>query len=327
MGWYENDYVREDGVWKIQSLRLFNRMYTPYEEGWGRAALETPSISSDLAPDRPSTLDHAPYPAVPDPAYHYENPVTGGPVHEGSAADFATEPGSDAGYDDVADMLASLERRLGLLEDADAVERLHGVYGYYLARYRMDDLAAIFADDGTIEIALRGVYAGRESVRRNLDLYQTIDLHNHMQYQPVIHVAPDGTSATMRSRAFSIMGEHGEYAMWMGGVYENEFVEEGGVWKIKKDHVFNTYFVPYEVGWKDAPPREPPGVTESNPPDFPPSLEFDMYPTASASGLAERRRAASTSVGQSELCPAQQATAATRSARARSPSRRPPPDA
>lgn len=279
VGWYENDYVREDGVWKIDHQRLYIRMYTPYEDGWGETALEAPTYSSSLEPDRASTLGHAPYPAMPDPDYHYDNPVRGDPVYAGAPGEFATVP-ADAGYDAVADTIDTLDARIGRLEDTAAIERLHAVYGYYLARYQMDDLAAIFAEDGTIEIAQRGVYVGRESVRRNLDLYEEIDLHNHMQYQPVIHVGEDGRTANMRSRAFSIMGEHGEYGMWMGGVYENEFVKRDGIWRIRKDQVFNTYFVPYETGWKDAPPREPPGISESNPPDRPPSVEFDMYPTA-----------------------------------------------
>ncbi|MBN1237560.1 MAG: nuclear transport factor 2 family protein [Gammaproteobacteria bacterium] len=277
VGWYENDYVKEDGVWKIQNLRTFIRMYAPYEDGWGKTALDAPSFSSSLEPDRPSTIEHAPYPAVPTAPFHYENPVTGRPVYEQTAADFASAPAA-ADLDDVAGTLAALDRRVGLLEDADRIERLHAIYGYYLADYQMDDLGAMFADDGTIEIAQRGVYAGKASVRRNLDLYPPVDLHNHMQYQPVIHVAPDGTTAEMRSRAFSIMGTHEEFATWMGGVYENTFVKDDGVWKIQKDQVFNTYFTPYEIGWKDQPERDPPGITESNPPDLPPSVEFDMYP-------------------------------------------------
>ena len=38
----------------------------------------------------------------------------------------------------------------------------------------------------------------------------------------------------------------------MGGVYENDYVKENGVWKIEHDQVFNTYFVPYAVGWKNV---------------------------------------------------------------------------
>jgi hypothetical protein len=40
----------------------------------------------------------------------------------------------------------------------------------------------------------------------------------------------------------------------------------------------NTNFTPYEVGWKNLTPRPAPGITESNPPDRPPTLPFEMYP-------------------------------------------------
>jgi len=42
--------------------------------------------------------------------------------------------------------------------------------------------------------------------------------------------------------------------------------------------VFNTSFVPSTVGWKDAQPRPPPGITAATPPDLPPTHPFEMYP-------------------------------------------------
>jgi hypothetical protein len=280
-GWYENDYVKDDGVWKIAHLRQFNRMYTPDQEGWGQTALDGPSyqLQSAATPDAPSEFDHALYPAVPDPAFHYANPVTGGPSGsgDGATAGLGAEP---VGPEAVAAKLAQLSDRVERIEDIEQIERLQGIYGYYLARYEMDDLAGIFSDDGTIEIALRGVYAGRDSVRRNLDLYPPVDLHNHMQYQPVIHLSDDGQSAKMRSRALSIMGSFDQYSMWMGGIYENEYVEEGGIWKLKKDQVFNTYFINYAEGWQNNQPRPPPGISADNPPDSPPTMIFEMYPSA-----------------------------------------------
>ncbi len=88
---------------------------------------------------------------------------------------------------------ASWSPRSGLLEDAAVIENLHAMYGYYLATLEWDSLTDLWAPEGTIEIALRGVYAGKAAVRRNLNLYgqQGLDdgvLHNHMQYQPVIDV-------------------------------------------------------------------------------------------------------------------------------------------
>ncbi len=283
VGVYENDYVKQNGVWKIAHVRLVPTMYTPYEDGWGKTALAQQGFAGTRKPDAPPTLGAGLYPDVGVVPFHYPNPVTGGAVFPGRPADYAAPVPAKVDAAGLAKTLADLDRRIGLLEDAEAVERLHAIYGYYLARNQWDNLAGIFAQNGVIEIAMRGQYVGHASVRRNLNLYgrpgvQFGLLHNHMQFQPVIDVAPDGKSAKMRSRALSIMGNYDRLGMWMGGVYENEYVKVDGVWQIERDQVFNTYFTPYNVGWKHLPQRDPPGETASNPPDRPPSVTFAMYP-------------------------------------------------
>ncbi|HZF29377.1 MAG TPA: nuclear transport factor 2 family protein [Gammaproteobacteria bacterium] len=281
LGVFENEYVKENGVWKIARLHLFTTMYTPYEDGWAKTAIPNSGPSAELPPDRPPSVGYAAYPAAFVVPFHYENPVSGKPVYTPAQP---AEPPAGATAADVEAKLAALDKRVGLLEDVTQLERLNSIYGYYLAHIAWDDLTGIFSPTGTIEIAMRGVYAGPTSIRRNLDLYAKVTddpfgfVHNHMQLQPVIDVAPDGQSAKLRSRALSIMGLRDRYSQWMGGVYENEYVKENGVWKIKHDQVFNTYFVPYTVGWKSVMPRPPPGINETNPPDAPPTHPFEMYP-------------------------------------------------
>ena len=277
-GVYENEYRFEDGVWKISKIHLYSTMRTPYDDGWSVTALPRTTPSVELPPDRPPSVDYDNYPAVFVPPFHYANP--GLPQQRAQVANVAM-----MSVDQLDAALNVLDKRVGLLEDADAVERLHTAYGYYLQRNQWDDLTGIFAPDGTIEIAMRGVYRGAASIRRNLDLYGVQNelpgtLHNHMQYQPVIHVAPDGQSALMRSRAFSMMGNYGGVARWMGGTYENIFQKRDGVWMLFKDQQINTYFAIYDEGWKDLAQRSPPGITDSNPPDEPPTLPFEMYPSA-----------------------------------------------
>ena len=289
LGVFENEYVKERGVWKIQTLHLYTTMYTPYEDGWAKTAMPNEGPSSELPPDRAPTVDYKPFPAAYVVPFHYESPVTAqakrGPL-TGVTPDelVASIVRTCCTPAKLATELDALEHRLGILEDLTQLERMNSIYGYYLAHLQWDDLTGIFSPTGTIEIAMRGVYAGSASVRRNLDLYGKASdsqfglQHNHMQFQPVIDVAPDGQSAKMRSRALSIMGQWQRYSQWMGGVYENDYVKENGVWKIKHDQVFNTYFIPYTVGWKTVQPRPPPGITESNPPDAPPTHPFEMYP-------------------------------------------------
>ena len=278
-GVYENEYKKENGIWKISKLHLYSIMRTPYDKGWAEAALPRSAPNKYLPPDQPSSVDYENYPSVFTPPFHFEHPVTG-------SRETLIEPKFKVLSDeDLSLILDDLEKRVGLLQDADEVERLQAIYGYYLARNQWDDLTGIFAPDGTIEVGLRGVFKRHKGIRRNLDLYGVQDqlpgqLHNHIQYQPVIHVSKDGQTALLRSRAFSVMGSYQGTGMWMAGVYENIFEKRNGIWMLYKDQVFNTYIAFYDQGWKDLQRRNPPGIDNENPPDAPPTIYFEMYPSA-----------------------------------------------
>jgi hypothetical protein len=282
VGIAENEYVKDHGVWKIRKVHYFPTMYTPFEDGWGKTVRMTSSFEPSLSPDRSAASTRESIDGIAVPPFHYQNPVTGAPVYAQRAADFAVAlPAASASAIEKAS--AEVDHRLGRLEDFQQLENLQMRYGYYLATLEWDRLANLFAADGNIEIALRGAYVGRASIRRSLNLYgepgvHEGNLHNHMQFQPVIDVAEDGKTARVRARAFSMMGNYGKAGMWMGGIYENQFVKVNGVWQFHHDQVYNTYFIPYDQGWKDLQPRPPPGVSTTNPPDRPPSVHFEMYP-------------------------------------------------
>src|SRR5687767_11012157 len=98
--------------------------------------------------------------------------------------------------------LASLEQRKLRLEDINAIKRLQSAYGYYLDQALWDQAANLFADEGSIEYGLDGVYAGKARVRQYL--YALGDgksglargqLNEHMLLMPVITLAADGRSA------------------------------------------------------------------------------------------------------------------------------------
>jgi hypothetical protein len=278
-GVYENEYVKEDGRWLISVQHLYPTMVTPYEDGWGKTSLAASRFEPSIAPDSPSRGPASNFDKPFVAPFHYANVVSAAKTNE-RAIPQPTVAGASA---DIETVLGQAEQALGRVEDRAEIENLQTVYGYYLATLLWDDLANLFAEDGTIEIALRGVYVGKAAVRRNLNLYGQAGLddgvlHNHMQFQPVIHVAADGKTANLRSRALSMMGNFGRGGTWMGGVYENQFVKIDGRWRFHKDQVMNTYFAPYEVGWKDLAQRPAPGITAANPPDRPPSFTFEMFP-------------------------------------------------
>lgn len=104
-GWglplYENEYVKEDGVWKISRLSGPFTMYTSWD-GWGENALNnTWPDKFDPAPDLPPSIIYLTYPAYYIIPFHYPNPVTG-KVFQADMAEagaYAAPPGTKVQLD------------------------------------------------------------------------------------------------------------------------------------------------------------------------------------------------------------------------------------
>jgi hypothetical protein len=183
---------------------------------------------------------------------------------------------------DVETKVAELRKRAALLKDQDAIENLQAAYGFYFDKMLWGEVSDLFTTNGSFEYGQRGVYIGKDRIRRSLLLLgaegpEQGKLNNHMQLQPVIHVAQDGRSAKARWRGMVQLARVNASGQWGEGVYENEYVKEGGVWKISKLHFYITAFVDYDLGFsKSANPAE--GPSALFPPDKPPTEIYRSYP-------------------------------------------------
>src|SRR3989338_1290443 len=179
--------------------------------------------------------------------------------------------------------LAELERKISLLEDSKAIKRLQRAYGYYVDKGLSHEVAGLFSEQATVELAGLGVYVGKEHIAA---LYQRLlgdgmaagQLNNHIIMQGVVHVAPDGLSAKGRWRALIQTGQHGVSAQWAEGPYENEYIKEDGIWKFSKVHWYSTFTAPYDPGWHKA-PQPMAGPLADLPPDLPPTVDYQSFPT------------------------------------------------
>ncbi len=118
------------------------------------------------------------------------------------------------------------------------------------------EVADLFADDGTLEVGIDGVYAGKARIREYLKrLHGNQEgliygqLNEWITLQPAVFVARDGRTATARWRDQGMLGQYKKHAEWRDGVYENTYVKQDGVWKLKSLHLYVTFTVPYEKGW------------------------------------------------------------------------------
>ncbi len=182
----------------------------------------------------------------------------------------------------------ALTLRVEKLEAVRAVKKLQRAFGYYLDRGLWDDAADLFADNGTIEIGLDGVYVGKARIR---DYVQALgggqpgliygQLNEWLQLQPVIDIAPDGQTAKGRWRDLGMSGQYKKHAEWRDGIYENEYVREGGVWKIRSVHLYVNFVAPYDKGWARLKSGE--GLVRSEaskamPPDRPSTVTGKAFP-------------------------------------------------
>ena len=230
-------------MWKIAKLHWYQTFMVPYQGGWAKNKDINNGmfVSKQLPPDRPPTEKYGVWPAVYIPPFHYRNPRRAKPAalpDELRARRVAAAAAARA-----ATAATWMRSKISSRCTATTSTSSNGIY-----------FTELFAEDSTMEISQRGVYFGKKGVRRAIELFgpQNIEpdhLHNHIQMQPMINVSPDGKRAWVRSRALSMLGTYSGVGVWGDSVYENEMVKENGVWQFKIDHIFTTFFAPYDPGW------------------------------------------------------------------------------
>jgi hypothetical protein len=221
-GTFQNDYVLEDGVWKIARLHFHPQFGGPYEQGWKTFA--------------------SPLPRVP---YHFRTEAEAGtpiPPPSGPA------PRTRA-------TLASLEKRIDTLNAEDAARNLQNAYGYYVDRKMWDDVTDLFTADGVLELGGIGLYDGPANIRRALERHGPAglkegQLHDHPLFDTNIEISADGMEAQLRGLELGMLGDYSSgTAHWAVSVFVNRFVKQDGVWKIREMRVFPLLKTDFYQGW------------------------------------------------------------------------------
>ena len=273
---YENEFVKEEGVWKIKKDHLYTTFFAPYDTGWAMGARPTPKASDKIPPDLSPSEIYESFPEIYIPPFHYKNPVT----DQSAAAKLERGALSMPGQEQAA--FARVSDKIQRLEDESAIENLQRIYGFYIDKQLWKEAVDLFANDGTLEIGEQGVFVGKSRVleyliRLSPDGLTRGKLFNHIQLQPIIDVAPGGNTAKGRWRFLAELGEYKKSAAWGGGTYENEYVKEGTIWKIKTLHAYSRFRTPYADGWgKRALPST--RFEKSFLPDRPPTISYEPYP-------------------------------------------------
>lgn len=299
---FENRYVKEHDIWRIREMRMFPLMKTGYAQGWAKSQVADPAPASAHAPDRKAIASDA-MSAGAVPVFFASNPSTGKPVtlpagtrvvgHErllpAPAARQAAPPSAN-----LEARIAEAERKLAVSKAWDGAENMSSAYGDYLDDLDFAGLSKLFARKGHKEIPFSGFYVGRESIAKRdatsppPGSRPRTSLPLHFLTQPVILVAADGRSASMRTRLFQPVSNSARAGGIGGGMYHNQAVLEDGVWKLWSVVIDEHYFSSptYEGGWSSAkdpvPATRPATAAPAQPNPYPPDIPLTL--------LGERER-------------------------------------
>src|SRR5262245_31202629 len=288
---FENRYVKQNDIWRIREMRIFPLIKTDYAQGWAKSQVVDPPPAKEHAPDRPVPASDVMTPGA-IPVFFASNPGTGKPVSLPSGSKIVgrdrllTAPSAAklaAPTGNLDARITEAERRLAVSKAWDGAENMSSAYGDYLDDLDYRKLAKLFALKGHKEIPFSGFYVGRESIAKRdatsppPGSRPRATLPLHWRTQPVILVAHDGRSASIRSRLFQPGSSHTRAIGFGGGMYHDQVVLEDGAWKLWSVTIDEHYFSSptYEGGWssaKDPDPattRRPAAPSNDYPPDIP----------------------------------------------------------
>ena len=243
-GIFENEYVREGGVWKISRMRYNPIFAGPYATGW-RNVDEDQKI-------------------VP---YHFTPDETGIPVPDLPASAITpVDPKMNP-----ASTLTALEQRIAAMNDEDKVRNLQNAYGYYMDRKMWDDVTDLFTADGALSIANVGVYDGPKSIRRALERSGPAglkhgQLNELLQLNMAVSVEPGGMEARSRGIEFGLLGEADKgTAFYTLAIFENRYMKQNDIWRIREMRIFPLMKTEYAQGWAKSQVVDPAPAKEHAP--------------------------------------------------------------
>jgi hypothetical protein len=160
--------------------------------------------------------------------------------------------------------VAQLEQEVERAESLRAVKRLTMAYSQYAQAGLWREMASLFSTRGELvygDDRASGAEAIHGLIRKihgmGLDGLPNGAFNVRLINTPVVLLSADGTTATARFHDFGINGRFGGDATWSGGIHENKYVQEGGVWKFATLHYHAIFGGGYEEGWRSLKPTSP----------------------------------------------------------------------
>jgi len=146
--------------------------------------------------------------------------------------------------------LERMERRLQLLEDAEAIRNLKARYAALCDnQYDADGIAKLFTEEAVWESPGLGRFEGWDAIRnffRGASAIFSFAIH----YSLNSHIEVEGDTARARWYLFMPCTEvAGNHAVWRAGIDHKTYARVDGTWMFCHKRSEPLMSVPFETGW------------------------------------------------------------------------------
>jgi ketosteroid isomerase-like protein len=145
--------------------------------------------------------------------------------------------------------LGSLEMRIALLEDIEAVRKVQARFLYLIDEEDWQGVANMFTESAILDLGPSGSYRGKEEIAKFYrDLPKSVPLQVHMSHNPIVEIKGDNATGEWYFEVPATDAVANK-AMWIVGKFEVDFMRVDGEWKIQRWLAKCIYKTPYDEGW------------------------------------------------------------------------------
>jgi len=151
--------------------------------------------------------------------------------------------------------LEDLKAAVNELRDIEAIKTLKSRYCHLVDAGRWDELAELWTEDAVCDYGFFGAYKGRDEIvgRFFRELVSAASSFSaHMVHNPLIEIQGDTAKGSWYLTA-QTTNQPSNRAVWVMGIYQDEFERTGGSWRISSLKFGFQYFTPFEEGWAKTP--------------------------------------------------------------------------
>lgn len=153
-----------------------------------------------------------------------------------------------------------LQATIQKLNDVNDLKQLKARYCHLVDSNDWDELETLWTEDAVCDYGFFGAFNGREDIINGFFrglVANASSFSAHMIHNPIIEVDGDSASACWYVTAHTTLQPHSQ-AIWMMGLYHDQYKRIDGEWKISSLKVDFKYFTPFEEGWAKTPIWEMP---------------------------------------------------------------------